>query len=187
MSRALVLSAAAWRRAGEGAWTAGAALPAAGRLAVWAEGWAPAPGAALAAGGAPAPFAMLGATAFAVPQGVPGAVLLLRAAAPPPACRVLLPAAAHHSPTLDGVWPRAVARPAAPAAPDLAAARALMAAALAAGDIDGALGQLADMLAAARRAPETLAAAAALLAHLACHPFCRSPRLGALAAALTDD
>jgi hypothetical protein len=62
-----------------------------------------------------------------------------------------------------------------------------MAAALAAGDLDGALGQLADMLAAARDAPETLAATADLLAHLARHPFCRSPRLGALAAALTDD
>jgi len=187
MSRALILPAAAWHEAGEGAWQAGAAFAADGPLALWAEGWAPPPGASLEAGGAPAAFATLGATAFAVPPGVAGAVLLLRAPAPPPACRILLPAVSRHSPTLDGPWPKAIARPAAPAAPDLGAARALMAAALAAGDLDGALAQMAGMLAAARRAPATTEAAAELLAHLARHPFCRSPRLGALAAALTDD
>jgi hypothetical protein len=184
--RALLLPAAAWRPDGAGAWASGCDVPVAGRVVAWAEGW-PAAGALLRAGEAEALFVLLGGTAFAMLEAASGAALVLRAPAPPPACRVVLPVATRHSPTLDGMWPRAIARPAAPPAPGPAARRTLLEAALAAGDLDGALGQMADMLAAARGAPETLDAARLLLGHLARHPFRRSPRLGALAAALTED
>ncbi|MBR0674495.1 hypothetical protein, partial [Neoroseomonas soli] len=53
-------------------------------------------------------------------------------------------------------------------------------------DLDSALAALADLLILAREDAATGAATAALLAHLARHPLCRSPSLGALAAALTE-
>ncbi|WP_198373758.1 hypothetical protein, partial [Roseomonas rosulenta] len=79
-----------------------------------------------------------------------------------------------------------VARPPRRRPPELAATRARMDAALAEGDLDGALAALADMLLLARDDDRTQEAAAALLRHLARYPMLRGAGLGALVAALTE-
>lgn len=187
MTRAAYLPAEAWRQDTDGGWEARAAAPVTGRILAWAEGWAQADGAVLVAGDAPPEgFRMLGATAFAAAPVQAGLALRIRASAPAGRCVLLGVPQGAGSATLAGLWPRALQRAPRPPGIDLDAARARLDAALAAHDIEGAIAVLADMLLLARAAPQTMAAAAALLAHLAAHPLCRSPRLGALVAALTE-
>ncbi|WP_198378572.1 hypothetical protein, partial [Neoroseomonas rubea] len=84
--------------------------------------------------------------------------------------------------------PRAVVAAGAGAAPDDAAAYAeSLAEALERPEPDAALAVLADMLLAVRDAPETMAAARALLRHAARHPLWRGPALGAIPAALMEE
>jgi len=187
MSRVLLLPAAAWMPEPAGGYAAMLAAPAGGRMAVWAEGLDAEAARLVPQAGPDLPLQRLGGTAFAtIGDATAGEAFRLRAPAPARRCVVLALPASPHSPTLDAVLPRALARPAARPAFDLPAARARLDAALAEQDLDGALAALADLLILARQAPATLDAAAALLAHLARHPLCRSPSLGALAAALTE-
>jgi hypothetical protein len=132
------------------------------------------------------PFVAFGASAFAVTRAEAGEVFRITAPAPPRFCFVLLRGEGGPSATLGVGFPRAVARPPRHAPPELAATRARMDAALAAQELEAALAALAEMLLLARDHAATAAAAAALLAHLARHPLCRGPSLGALAAALTE-
>jgi hypothetical protein len=184
MSRVLSLPRGAWQAAGALA-EARFAAPAAGRLVVWAEGLAE--GAVLRAPcGEDTAFVAFGASAFAATVAEAGEAFRIAAAAPPRRCLVLLRGEGRPSATLGAGFPRAVARPPRRAAAEPAATRARMDAALAAQDLDAALAALADLLLLAREEAGTLDAARALLAHLARHPLCRGPALGALAAALTE-
>lgn len=184
MSRAVLLPRSAWRSDGA-AVQACFTAPGAGRLAVWAEG-ADATACLHRADGQAVGFAVLGACAFAGCDVTANEALRLVAAVPPQRCLVLLRATDGPSPSLAGAWPRAVSRQAPRSAPELAATRARMDAALAREDLDGALAALADMLVLARADAVTGEAAAVLLRHLARHPMLRGPALGALAAALTE-
>jgi CBS-domain-containing membrane protein len=184
MSRVVPLPRDAWHEAG-GLAEARFAAPEAGRLVVWAEGLAE--GAVLHAPcGEATAFAALGGTGFAGTVAEAGEGFRITAAAPPRRCLVLLRRAGRPSATLGAGFPRAVARPPRRAAPGTAATRARMDAALAAQDLDAALAALAELLLLAREEAATPEAARALLAHLARHPLCRGPALGALAAALTE-
>lgn len=180
MSRVLVLPASAWTPQPGGGHAARVAAPATGRLAIWAEaGEARLSSPTLS-------FQSLGRIAFAAGPAAAGETFRLHAPAPPQHCIVLGLPTPRHSPTLDAFLPRAVARPVQEPAPDLDATRARMDTALADGDLDAALAAVAELLILARDAPATLDAVAALLAHLARHPLCRSAALGALVAALTE-
>lgn len=186
MTRVLVLPASAWLPQPTGGYAARFAAPATGRLAVWAEALDAEEATLVPASGRDLHFQRLGATAFATGEAAEGDLFRMRALTPARRCVVLGLPPSRHSPTLDAVLPRALARPARRPAPDLGAARARMDTALAEGDLDAALAAVADLLILARGAPETLAAVAALLAHLARHPLCRGAGLGALVAALTE-
>lgn len=167
--------------------TAVAAAPVTGRVVVRAEGLPALRQATLAIDhGPPAPFTELAGIAFATAPARAGARVLVALPERPLRCLVTGIAADGPSAIVSPFWPEAIARPVAAARPDLAATRARMDAALAEFDLDAALAALAGMLLAARGAPETRAAVAAILAFLARHPLCRSPRLGAMAAALTE-
>ena len=91
-----------------------------------------------------------------------------------------------HSPTLALMAPRALRSPARRQPYDLAAGRERVAGALAAFELETALGAVAEMLVVAPRDALTQAAVAAVLDHLARHPLSRSPALGAFVAALTE-
>ncbi|MBR0683442.1 hypothetical protein GXW74_23350 [Roseomonas eburnea] len=186
MSRVLLLPAAAWMPQPTGGYAAVFAAPLTGRLAVWAEGLDTEAASLVPHSGPELPFLRLGGTAFATGSTLAREVFRLHALTPARRCVVIGLPAPRHSPTLDAFLPRALARPATRPAPDLPAARARMDAALAGQDLDGALAALADLLILARDAPATRDAVAALLAHLARHPLCRSLGLGAFAAALTE-
>jgi hypothetical protein len=183
MSGVVVLTPDAWRVGGALA-QAHFAAPGDGRIAIWAEG----AGAARLhrADGQVQDFAVLGGCAFAVCDALAGEAFRITAPAPPRRGLVLLRAAGVPSPSLAMGWPRAIARPARRAAPELPATRARMDAALSEGEIDAALAALAEMLVLARDDAATTEAAGALLRHLARHPMLRGPALGALAAALTE-
>jgi hypothetical protein len=183
MSRVVVLPADAWRAEGALA-QARFNAPVEGRIAIWAEG---ADAARLhRADGRMQDFAVLGGSAFAGCDAHAGEALRITAPARPRRCLVLLRDAGAPSSSLAAGWPRALARPARRAAPELAPTRAQMDAALAGGALDAALAALAEMLVLARDDAATTEAAGALLRHLARHPMLRGPALGALAAALTE-
>lgn len=186
MSRVLILPSAAWMPQPGGGYAAGFAAPATGRLAVWAEGLHPEEASLVPRVGRDLPFVRLGETAIAIGEAEAGDVFRLQGLTPARRCVVLSLPEPRHSPVLDAFLPRAIARPVRRPAPDLAAARARMDTALAEQDLGTALAALADLLILAREEPVTRAATAALLAHLARHPLCRSPALGAFAAALTE-
>jgi hypothetical protein len=187
VSRATLLPAEAWTPRQDAGWEASVIAAVTGRVLAWAQGWEAAEEATLRAGGAPPEgFLALGDTAFAAIPALAGLSVRILAPAPPSRCVVLGVAEPAGSATLAGFWPRAMLRAPRPAAIDLDAARRRLDAALVEQDLDGAIALLADMLLLARDAPQTMAAAAGLLAHLAQHPLCRSPRLGALVAALTE-
>ncbi len=90
------------------------------------------------------------------------------------------------SPTLALLAPRAIRSPARRSPHDRAAGAARVAAALAACDLDTALGVVAEMLLADRDGEATRRATADVLAHLVRYPLDRSPALGAFVAALTE-
>jgi hypothetical protein len=184
MSGVVVLPPDAWQAEGALA-QARFTAPGEGRIAIWAEGADAAPR-LHRADGREQDFAVLGDCAFAACDAVAGEALRITAPAPARRCLVLLRAAGGPSPSLAAGWPRALARPARRAAPELPATRARMDAALAEGALDAALAALAEMLVLARDDAATTEAAAALLRHLARHPMLRGPALGALAAALTE-
>ena len=173
--------------AAAGGFVATAAAPVTGRVVVRAEGLATRERATLAvAGDAPLAFADLAGVAFAATPARAGARVVVTLPERPLRCVVSGIAEEGPSAILAGVWPEAIARPVVANPPDLAAAVARVEAALARFDLDAALAVLAEMLLAARGAPQTQAAAAAILEFLGRHPLCRSPRLGAMAAALTE-
>jgi hypothetical protein len=181
------LSAADWQEAGAEGVSATLPLPRGARCAVLAEGWAEPAAASLVAGaGAPVAFLPLGAAAFAWCAADGGEAIILHAPAPPTRCRV-----AFHPSGGVGAFaaalPRAVATAAARVAPGDAPPAESLAEALARPEPDAALAILADMLIAARDAPETVAAARTLLSHAARHPLWRGPALGALPAALMEE
>lgn len=184
MSRVVALPHGAWQVAGALA-EARVVAPGAGRLVVWAYG-ADADALLHPACGAPVGFAVLGDCGFAAIAAASGETFRITTPAPPRRCLVLLRAAGGPSPSLGAAWPRAVSRPVRRTAPELDATRVRMDAALADHDLDGALAALAEMLVMAREDAATQDAAAAALRHLARHPMCRGPALGALAAALTE-
>ena len=170
-----------------GGFVAVRAAPVAGRVVVRAEGLDAPPRATLSVdGGVPVPFADLGGVAFAAAPVSAGARVTVTLPDRPLRCVLDGIAEGGASPVLAATWPEAIARPLAAGAPDLAGARARVEAALAGHDLDAAMAALAEMLLVARGAPETHATAAAILVFLGRHPLCRSPRLGAMAAALTE-
>jgi hypothetical protein len=183
MSRVVVLPPDAWRV--EGALPqAHFAAPGDGRITIWAEG---ANAARLhRADGQVQDFAVLGGSAFAGCDALAGEAFRMTAPTTPRRCLVLLRAGGGPSPSLAMGCPRAVARPARSGAPEAAATRARMDAALAESELDAALAALAEMLVLARDDAATTEAAGALLRHLARHPMLRGAALGALAAALTE-
>ena len=187
MSGLILLSPAAWLPAAAGGFAAGFDLPGPGGLAIEAAGWAhPAAARLLPPEGAPVHFVAVPGGGFLAAQVAAGGRCTVQAPVPPSRCRVLLVPRPAASPSLALLAPRAVHRPSRPAPFDLAAARARIAAALGRQDLDAALGAAAEMLVAARQHPATQVAAAAVLDHLARHPLCRSPALGAFVAALTE-
>ncbi|MBP0465348.1 hypothetical protein J5Y09_15590 [Roseomonas sp. PWR1] len=180
------LSAADWLGTDDGV-RASLPVPRAARCAVLAEGWAEPGAASLVAGaGAPVAFLPLGAAAFAWCAADGGDAITLHAPAPPARCRV----AFHPSgiaATFAAALPRALATTTARSAQGSAPHAESLAEALGRAEPDAALAILADMLIAAREAPETIAAARALLRHAARHPLWRGPALGALPAALMEE
>ncbi len=187
-TRLMDLSAAAWLPCAAGGTAAAFVAPCAGGIAIEATGW-PVPDAArlLPPDGPPLHFLPAGAGGFlAVLSSAAGARFTLQAPQPPARCRIATVPQPATSPSLALLAPRALLVP--PRAPgfDAAAATARIAAALAEQDLDAALATAAGMLAAARERPETQAAIAAILGHLARHPLCRSPALGAFVAALME-
>jgi len=189
MSPMQVIPAAAFAPHEEG-FAALASAPAPGWVVARLEGSPAYAGGTLRVGGAAAPFVELAGVIFAAAYAaapaaaVPVAIIL---PARPARCLVGTVAAGGPSAILAADWPEAIARPAPTAAPDLAPLAARVEAGLARHDLDAALAALAEMLLLARGAAETQAAARAILTFLMRHPLCRSPRLGALAAALTED
>ena len=182
----LLLPPSHWRAAA-GAVTAEFRVPSTGGFTILAEGW-PDPGAArlLPSTGAPTAFRPLGDAAFLAGAAETGATFAITAPAPPLHCRVVFLPRPRQSPTLALLAPRAIRAPARRAAYDLEAGRARVVAALAAQELDTALGVVAEMLAVARADAATGQAVAAVLAHLARYPLARSPALGAFVAALTE-
>lgn len=104
----------------------------------------------------------------------------------PPRCRIATLPHPTPSPSLALLAPRALLTTSRALAFDSAAATTRITTALVAQNLDAALAAAAEMLAAARERPETQAAIAAILGHLARHPLCRSPALGAFVAALME-
>jgi hypothetical protein len=182
------LPPAAWQPSAAGGYAAGFVASCTGGIAVEAAGW-PVPDAArlVPPEGPPVHFLPAGAGGFAaLPAVAAGARLVLQAPQPPARCRIAMVPHPAPSPSLALLAPRALLVPPRAPGPDLAALSARVAAALAAQALDPALAAAAEMLAAGRGRPETAAAIAAILAHLARHPLCRSPALGAFVAALME-
>lgn len=180
------LSPADWRQ-GAGGVRAAIAVPFAARCAVRAEGWAdPALARLVPARGAPVPFAPAGEAAFAWVEVEAGEMVALDAPTVPRACHLAFHPAGGRS-ALAHALPRAVAAAPAAAPQDLAAVAASLEDALERPEPDTALAILAAMLIAARGAPETEAAARAVLRQAARRPLWRSPAFGALAAALAEE
>lgn len=182
------LPPAAWQPSAAGGYAAGFVASCAGGIAVEAAGW-PVPDAArlVPPEGPPVHFLPAGAGGFAaLPAVAAGARLVLQAAQPPARCRVVMVPHPAPSPSLALLAPRALLVPRRSQGCNLPALAARITAALAAHNLDAALATAAEMLAAARERPETQAAIAAILAHLARHPLCRSPALGAFVAALME-
>ena len=186
MTNLLLLPPSAWR-VGDGVVSAAFCAPSAGGLAVLAEGWSD-PGLArlVHADGMPQPFLPLATAAFVATAAPDGAAFTIEAPAPPQRCRVMFVPRPANSPSLALLAPRAIRSPLRHAIYDLVAGQRRTVAALAAQDLDTALGVVAEMLAAARGAVATQAAIVAVLAHLTCYPLARSPALGAFVAALTE-
>lgn len=180
------VSATDWQAGAEGV-SATLPVPCAARCAVLAEGWAEAGAASLVPGArAPIAFVPLGAAAFAWCASDGGETIALHAPAPPARCRVAFQPAGIAA-TFATALPRAVVAAGAGAAPDPPPYAESLAAALERPEPDAALAVLADMLLTARDAPETMAAARALLRHAARHPLWRGPALGAIPAALMEE
>jgi hypothetical protein len=183
----LLLPPAAWRVT-DGIAAASFRAPGAGGVAVLALGWPEASAARLLSPDAPPqPFRVLGDVAFAAVAAVAeGAAVTIEAPAPPLECRVVFVPRPAASPSLALLAPRAIRAPRHPAPHDLDAARSRLDMALAAQEIDTALGVVAEMLVVARAAGATRQAVLDVLAHLARYPLARSPALGAFVAALTE-
>lgn len=176
----------AWRAAPDGV-EAEFVAPGAGGVAIRAEGWAD-PGAArlVPAQGVAISFLALADCAFLALTAEAGARFTIEAPSAPRRCDLRLLARPATSPTLALFAPRAIRSPARRPAYDLDAGRERVTVALAAQELDAALGVAAEMLAAARSAAATQGAVAAVLGHLARYPLARSPSLGAFVAALTE-
>lgn len=182
------LPAAAWLPSAAGGYAASFVTASAGGIAIEAAGW-PVPDAArlLPPEGPPAHFLAAGAGGFlAVLSSAAGARFTLQAPQPPARCRIATLPHPTPSPSLALLAPRALLTPSRALAFDSAAATTRITTALVAQNLDAALAAAAEMLAAARERPETQAAIAAILGHLARHPLCRSPALGAFVAALME-
>ena len=136
--------------------------------------------------GAATAFLALADSAVAAVVAEAGGRFTIEAPAPPLRCHVRFLARPLTSPTLALLAPRAIRSPARRAAYDIEAGRDRVIAALAAQQLDTALGIAAELLATARSAPATQGAVAAVLGHLARYPLARSPSLGAFVAALTE-
>ena len=173
-----------WRPAPGGGVLATLLAPAAGAVAVTVEGWDDPAAAHLLPGGRA--FVPLAGGAFIVAETATGEVLTFAAPAAPRHSHAVFHPRFAASPSLALLAPRALRAPARRVAYDLAAARARIEAALAAPALDTALGVAAEMLLAARGAPETRAGVTAVLAHCARYPLDRTPALGAFVAALTE-
>ena len=182
----LLLPPSAWLP-GAGVVTATFTVPQSGGVAIRAEGWAePIKARLLPAEGTPSAFLPLGEGAFAATTAETGATFTIEAPTPPRRCQVFFLPRPEGSPTLALLAPRAIRRPARRAAYDLHAGRGRVSTALAAQELDTALGVVAEMLVVARSAEATRGAVMAVLAHLARYPLARSPSLGAFVAALTE-
>ncbi|MBW6398617.1 hypothetical protein KPL78_12200 [Roseomonas sp. HJA6] len=172
-----------WRAAPQGV-VATILAPGAGAVAITAEGWADATAAHLLPDRRA--FVALPGAAFLAVETVPGVSITIAAPAAPHRARAVFQPRFAASPALALLAPRAIRAPLRRPAYALAAGQARIDAALAAQALDTALGVAAEMLLAARDAPETHQAVAALLVHCARHPLARSPALGAFVAALTE-
>lgn len=173
----------AWRPDPDGV-VATILAPGAGAVAITAEGWSdPAAAHLLPEGRA---FVPIAGAAFLVAETERGQSLTVAAPIAPFHARAIFQPRFAASPALTLFAPRAIRAPHRRPRYDLAAGQARIDAALAAQAIDTALGVAAEMLLAAREAPETRQAVAALLAHCARHPLARSPALGAFVAALIE-
>jgi len=172
-----------WRAAPEGV-VATILVPAAGAVAITAEGWDD-PATALLLPDRRAFVAIPGA-AFLAAETEAGASLTIAAPVAPRSARAVFQPRFAVSPALSLLAPRAIRVPLRRPVYDLGAGRTRIDAALAVQALDTALGVAAEMLLVARDAPETHQAVAAILTHCARHPLARSPALGAFVAALTE-
>jgi hypothetical protein len=186
MTTRLSIPASAWRATAGGV-AADVATPGAGGLAILAEGWADPGAARLApAGGGAIAFLALADAAFVATIAGHGGGFTIEAPSPPLRCALRFIPRPAGSPTLALLAPRAIRSPAHGPAYDVDAGHDRVVAALAAQQLDTALGIAAELLAASRSAAATRAAVLAVLAHLARYPLARSPSLGAFVAALTE-